>query len=1042
MAGRPWRIIAAVAAYDGHDASTLALNRALLNRPEPLEVIYLGYHMTAEQIAQAAIQEDADAIAVASYNGGHLAFYPQLLKQLQPLRPRPLLFGGGGATILPDEKESLEASGISCIYLPGTSLPDIAEDMVRQLKQRSRTCRYPASKISANAKTLDPAVQAKLLSQLEHPPARPTTLSKRCDELLAQSPEPSGRILIMTGAGGAGKSTLIDELVQRFLKQHPQRRVAILANDPATGNDESCRALLADRVRMNAIYHPRVFLRSVSTGALFRSWAPALPRMSQLLRRLGFDLVIVETPGSGQTGIDLSPFSADLKLLVKTREYGSGLQLQKDQQLLDADLVVLNKIDQEGAEAAYREISNQLEQQPSPPSLIAVMAKTPQDKGLDQLFRELDFRFGWQTSPPSQTEDIFSRAKQFTLVPHARRNYLADVVEKVHSYDSWVDDQLELLRCKPDDHSNLDPHCRQLLQNWPAQWQKLSRQAANAFNIDPTAITPNGLQLPRVALPDPQDPLESLRFLLQEGLPGCFPFVSGLHPLRPVSGGETTRQFAGLRDAEATNRRLHLLARGVARPRLSIAFDGITLYGDDSDSDPASIGKIGEGGVAIDCWEDMKQLLEGFSISDISTSMTINGPAPVILAMYFVAAAELEREAAEAKRGQPLSETEREKLQMETWRQLRGTVQADILKELQAQNECILQPEFSIRLLGDVQQFFIEQDISRFYSLSISGYHIGEAGASPVQEMAFTLANGFTYVENFLARQMPIDRFAPNLSFFFRVSHEAEWLAYGAVCRKIWAIAMRDRYGADSRSQHLRFHSQTSGRALQAEEWDTLNPIRQTCHALLGLLANSNSLHVDAADEPMTTPSEKYVRQATMIPNFLREEAETFVIQNLLSGSYAFQQLLKEVQQKVLEELLRIDQLGGVGPATELGYHRRCIAEQSARYEHQRQPGTDLRRPIIGYNIHQLSDTHPDRYPPVHEVIRPTDKDAREQIARIRAFREKHKDHSPQALKKLQQVAAGHGNTFAELLETVRYASLGQISQALADVGGRYRKMV
>lgn len=1042
MVGRPWRIITAVAAYDGHDASTLALNRALLNQPEPLEVICLGYHMTAEQIAQAAIQEDADAVAVASYNGGHLSFYPQLLKQLQGLQPRPLLFGGGGATILPAEQQSLEAAGISRIYLPGMSLPDIAADLVRQLKAQPRTRKKTADKIAAAAQQREPAALASLLSSLEHPPARSTALSRSCQKLLEQPADPESRLLLITGAGGSGKSTLIDELVQRFLKQHPQHQVAILANDPATGSNESSRALLADRVRMNAIYHPRVFLRSVSSGALFRSWAPALPQMSQLLQRLGFDLVIVETPGSGQAGLDLSPFAADLKLYVKTREYGSGLQLQKDQQLLDADLVVLNKIDQEGAEAAHREILAQLEQQQQPPALIAVMAKTPQDKGLDQLFQELEFRFGWSDSPPSLAEDIFSRAKQFTLVPHARRNYLADVVDKVQNYDRWVDEQLELLRQNPDDRSVLDPHCRQLLRDWPAQWQELCQQAAQRFATEPMATTPNGLQLPRVALPDPQDRLESLRFLLQEGLPGCFPYVSGLHPLRPVRGGETTRQFAGLRSAEATNRRLHLLARGVARPRLSIAFDGITLYGDDSDADPASIGKIGEGGVAIDSGEDMKRLLEGFSIRDISTSMTINGPAPVILAMYFVAAAELELEAVEAERGRPLAATEREQLQLTTWRQLRGTVQADILKELQAQNECILQPEFSIRLLGDVQQFFIEQDIRRFYSLSISGYHIGEAGASPVQEMAFTLANGFTYVENFLARQMPIDRFAPNLSFFFRVSHEAEWLAYGPVCRKIWAIAMRDRYAADSRSQHLRFHSQTSGRALQAEEWDTLNPIRQTYHALLGLLANSNSLHVDAADEPMTTPSEKYVRQATMIPNFLREEAETFVIQNLLSGSYAFQRLLKEVQQQVLTELLRIDQLGGVGLATELGYQRRCIAEQSTRYEQQRQPGPELRRLIIGYNAHQLPADHPDRSPLAHEVVRPTVKDAKEQIARVRAFREKNRDQAPQALQKLLQVASGDGNTFAELLQTVRYASLGQISRALIDVGGRYRKMV
>lgn len=1037
---RPFRIVTAVAAYDGHDASILALNRALLACPEPLELIYLGYHMSAEKIARAALQESADAVAVASYNGGHLEFYPQLLTQLQQVTPAPLLFAGGGATILPEEKQHLEQNAIS-VYLPGVSLPQIATDILQKLKLRPHRQQPAPEKLIAAARKKSPAALATLLTTLEHPSKRQTRLSTACRQIL-ETEAAQGKMLLISGDGGAGKSTLIDELVLRLLKQHPQRHVAILANDPTTGSRESPHALLADRVRMNSIYHPRVFMRSVSSGGLFRSWAPSLPHMGQLLQRLGFDLVIVETPGSGQAGFDLRPFAADLKLYLKTREYGSGLQLQKDQQLLEADLVVLNKIDQEGAEAAFQELNAQLVQQPDPPELIAVMAKSTQDSGLDQLFNRLEFGFGWNSSLVPESQNIFSRAKQFSLVPHARRNYLADVVEKIHGYDSWVDRQLQLLRKQPDNLGRLDPECQQLLNNWQGQWQQLSEQAAQHFSTDLIVTTQSGMKLPRVALPDPQDRFESLRFLLQEGLPGQFPYVSGLHPLRPVRGGETTRQFAGLRNAEDTNRRLHLLARGVAKPRLSIAFDGITLYGDDSDTDPASIGKVGEGGVAIDSWEDMKRLLKGFSIRDISTSMTINGPAPVILAMYFVAVAELECEALETKLNRPLSDSEKEELQLSTWRQLRGTVQADILKEIQAQNECILQPEFSIRLIGDVQQFFIEQDISHFYSLSISGYHIGEAGASPVQEMAFTLANGFTYVENFLARKMPIDRFAPNLSFFFRVSHEAEWLVYGAVCRKIWAVAMRDRYAADKRCQQFRFHTQTSGRALQAEEWDTLNPIRQSYHALLGLLANSNSLHVDAADEPMTTPSEKYVRQATMIPNFLREEAEFFVIQNLLSGSYAFQQLFKTVQQQVLEELLRIDQLGGVGPATELGYQRRCIAAQSSHYEQQRHPGTAPERPIIGYNVHQLAADHPDRYPPSHEVVRPSRKETERQIARTRAFRTKHRDKAPQSLKRLQQVAADGGNTFAELLRTVRHASLGQITRALVEVGGSYRKML
>jgi methylmalonyl-CoA mutase len=550
-----------------------------------------------------------------------------------------------------------------------------------------------------------------------------------------------------------------------------------------------------------------------------------------------------------------------------------------------------------------------------------------------------------------------------------------------------------------------------------------------------------------VALPDPEDRAEALRFLLEEGLPGRFPFATGCFPYRPVSAGETTRQFAGLRGAQETNRRLHLLAQGVAKPRLSIAFDGITLYGADSDEDPGSVGKIGEGGVAIDSWEDLKLVLQGFRIPDISTSMTINGPAPVMLAMYFVAAQELELERVEQEQGRRLSEAERGELGRRTLAELRGTLQADILKEVQAQNENIFQPDFAIKVLGDIQEWFIANGVRKFYSLSISGYHIGEAGATPAQEIAFTLANGFTYLENFLARGMRVDDFAPSLSFFFRVSHEAEWLAYGAVCRKIWAIALRDVYGAAERSQLFKFHTQTSGRALQAEEWDTLNPLRICYHALLGLLANSNSLHVDSADEPMTTPGEKWVRQAAMVPNFLREEAEGFLIQNLLSGSYAFRALMTRLQAQVLEEFDRLDQLGGVLPATELGYQRRVIAESSARYEEQRRrprPGQqeEPRRRIVGYNAHELAEGHPGKYPPVVELVRPGAADFERQLARLREFKERHREDAPVYLARLKEVALAEGNVFGELLETVRHASLGQITRTLAEVGGRYRKMV
>jgi methylmalonyl-CoA mutase len=1045
MPDRPIRILTAVAAYDGHDASVLALNRSLLACDLPVEVIYLGFNMSGEQISTAALQEGVDAVAVSSYNGGHLQFFPHLVGRLSEKGMGcTLVFGGGGGTILPEDAETLESAGVEKIYGPGWPLDDIAVDITSRIASGKATAsphNYPGVWSGGPP---SPALLTRLLTMAEQKkgvfPEEIENLSMREDK------SPAG-IIAIAGDGGSGKSTLIDELVLRFLDTFPHKKIAVLANDPTTISGGTTAAFLADRVRMNNIYHDGVWMRSVATGSTYAPLSPALPPMIRLFRAAGFDFILVETPGTGQTGLDLGILRADLLLYVKTREYGGSMQLQKDQLLRDADLVVLNKADLEGAEAAYGEMQSFLRDLGKEDSLFPATAKTSRDPGLDNLFAELCGRMGYPSPESRKITDIFTYAKQNILVPHRRRTYLAEIADRVRSYDNWAAGQVRKIRGNPADFGLLDPLCARMLEEWPDEWRETSLQASERTGLDPVAETPNGLRLPRVALPDPEDRAESLRFLLEEGLPGRFPFATGIYPYRPLSAGETTRQFAGLRGPEETNRRLHLLAKEVAKPRLSIAFDGITLYGADSDDDPGSIGKIGEGGVAIDTWEDMRLVLEGFDIRDISTSMTINGPAPVILAMYFVAAQELEVERAEREQGAPLSPEERKVTYERTLGNLRGTVQADILKEVQAQNESIFQPDFAIRLLGDVQKWFIDNNVEKFYSLSISGYHIGEAGAGPAKELAFTLANGFTYVENFRARGMAVNDFVPSLSFFFKVSHEAEWLAYGAVCRRIWAIAMRDVYEADERSQRLKFHTQTSGRALQAEEWDTLNPVRLTYHALLGLLANANSLHVDSADEPMTTPGEKWVRQATMIPNYLREEAEGFIIQNLLSGSYAFRALMKEVQARVLEEFERIDQLGGVGPATERGYQRRCIAENSAAYERQRRRATGehsekpLRR-IIGYNSFELPDGHPDKYPPVAEVVRPGPDDWERQIARLRDFREHHREDAPVYLERLRQQALRGENVFGELLETVRHATLGQITRTLAEVGGRYRKMV
>ncbi|WP_028584054.1 methylmalonyl-CoA mutase family protein [Desulfogranum mediterraneum] len=1035
MAEHALRILTAVARYDGHDASVLALNRALLRSNSPVEIIYLGYHAAAEQICTAALQEDVQGLAVASYNGGHMQFFPHLLSLLKAQGGQGIqLFGGGGATISAQEAARLEQQGVTRIYGPELSLDAVAGDIITRLRE--------GEGMIPELPDLPLAKRLSLVEELHQGGVREVGAATM--RALRGSGPDQAATLVITGDGGAGKSTIIDELVSRFLETYPEKRLVILANDPTTVRGQGHSALLADRVRMNAIYDPRVFMRSCSTGRGYTALSPALPEMVSLCRSSGADLVMVETPGVGQVGVDLAALAPDLSLCVKTREYGSSLQLAKDQMLQDADLVVLNKVDLAGAETALQDLSELMEQRGSVDPPIGVLAKVHRDPGMDHLFAVICARLGWQEPAAAEPTDLFSRAGQGELVPHGRRNYLAEVARSVRDYDRWVQEQLGLLRDDPERLESLAPHCRQLLKQWPATWQRLTgSQGAGEEGLITTA---NGYRLPRLGLPDPADRVESLRFLLEEGLPGVFPYATGIYPWRLPAAGKTTRQFAGLRGPGETNERLHFLNRGIANPRLSIAFDGITLYGEDSDGDPGSRGKIGEGGVAVDSYEDMKLILKGFDVRKISTSMTINGPAPVILAMYFVAALELEEERLTAELGRALSPEEGAQLETETFTGLRGTVQADILKEVQAQNECIFAIDFAMRMVGDVQRYFIDHRINSFYSLSISGYHIGEAGATPAQELAFTLANGFTYVEYFLKRQMAINAFAPSLSFFFRVSHEAEWLAYGPVCRKIWAIALRDRYGADSRSQRFKFHTQTSGRALQAQEWDTLNPIRQTYHAYLGLLNNTNSLHIDSADEPMTTPSQKYVRQAAMIPNYLQEEAEAFAIQNLLSGSYGFRAMARQLQAAILKEFERIDQLGGVAAATELGYQRNSIGESSARYEQERVPdplSMDLaRRKIIGFNTY-LQPLVDQELPSVPQLVRPTQADWDRQISRVRDFRSRHQQQAEAALQRLEAVAASDdGNIFAELLRTVRCATLGQISARLRKVGGSYRKMV
>ena len=1221
---RPTRILTAVAAYDGHDASILAINRSLRECGYPVEVIYMGYNKKVGEIVKAAVEEGVDCVAVSSYNGGHNYFFPALVNALRKAGSHAIVVGGGGGTIGEDDERLIEDSGVAKIYGIEWSLDGLAKDVV----ERARAVRQKVSleKVLENASKGERSALSQLINCAEllalmkgrkktrspiykelrtsietfTNPATASTGGKgdrkgagagkrgkagydragRDAKSKAKSgADGKGKVVFITGDGGAGKSTITDEIARHFTMDFGDldptgssrsgtrnretkaamdpgipKRCAILSIDPTTVNSGEFTALLGDRIRMNNIYSPPIFMRSLATRVPYGNFPEALEDIIAIFRAAGYDLIIVETPGTGQAGLDVQHYHPDRTIYVKTKEFGSvQVQLQKDQLLKEADIIVLNKIDREGSHTVFEQIESILSHSDliqrtrkgktsgedltagegltsgkdptsgeggkggkgkksvlAPPSVtdpakgtgtgptkqraFATLAKLANDPGTVDLYVHLMTELGMPSRKfVSSGTNALETVNYTGLVPHHRRNYLGRIVEAVRKYDRWAEGQIELI--SQGRMADLDQYCREILSTWQDRWQMMTVERAKEFctTCELEYVSYNGIRIPKVSFPDPKNAVESLRFLLMEGLPGDFPYVNGVFPMRRESGMETTRQFAGLRLAEHTNERFHFLSHGVPNPRLSTAFDGITLYGDDSDSDPGSVGKIGEGGVSVDTLEDMKILYSGFDFRDISTSMTINGPAPIILAMYFNVACdwmieqyrkehpkevrepgkrmsgarEKQMSGAGGKRSTdgegtlgrsgkdamnlPLPGTlgpnainpeygikQRtvEKIRNETYALLRGTVQADILKEIQAQNECIFQADFAIKLMGDVQQFFVDKGVRKFYSISISGYHIGEAGATPVQEMAYTISNGFTYAENFMGRGMDIDEVSPNFSFFFRNSHEIEWLATGPVMRKIWAIAMRDVYKANERSQMFKFHTQTSGRALQVPEWDTLNPVRQTVHALIALLCNTNSLHVDSADEPLTTPGPKYVRQATMIPNYLTFEAEILKAQNLLSGSYAMRDIQKAVQEAVLSEMERIDQEGGVGPATEVSYQRSNIAAASCDYEHEIFSG---KRPIIGRNVLRLEMEGTEH--PV-ELMRPTQEDWDIQIKRTRTFRKRNAKVAPAYLDRLRQVAEAEGNVFEELLHTVRYASLGQISEVLKDVGGRYSQQI
>ncbi|MCW3158159.1 methylmalonyl-CoA mutase family protein [Micropruina sonneratiae] len=1022
MRSSPVRIVTAAALFDGHDAAITVIRRVLQSRGA--EVIHLGHDRSVEEVVTAAVDEDADGVAVSSYQGGHLEYFGYLVDRLAERGSPAKVFGGGGGVIVADEIAALASRGVM-IYSPAEGqrlgLTGMADEVIAACRgvQRSKLDAEPAG--ASLPRTITLLAQGR---RLDLPDARPPVLG-------------------ITGTGGSGKSSLTDELLLRFRRRAPHLRIAVLAIDPTARRGG---ALLGDRIRMNAL--GGVYFRSLATRGAPGGVPVGLDEMIAACGAAGHDLVIVETPGMGQGDAAIADH-ADLVLYVMTPEYGAATQLEKIAALEVADLVAINKFDRRGAEDALRDVARQLirargafgqrwQDQP----VLGTVASRVNDDGVNRLFDRLlglladagvpagqpdeaSTTPGSSTTTPGETGTGAPAAPAGSptqsIIPRGRERYLAEVADAVRDYHAQTTDLVEQVRRHDhleavaallDDPGVLAGHRAPLPR---AAADLLDAWRAAGADPGPIAETLSGLSLPKVAVPSDPETGALVRYLREENRPGAFPFTAGVFPLKR-SGERPTRMFAGEGDPARTNRRFHLLAKDQPSTRLSTAFDSVTLYGRDPDRRPDIYGKVGTSGVSIATLDDMKDTFAGFDLADpkTSVSMTINGPAPTILAMFFNAAIDAA--------GDP-----------EVVRRVRGTVQADILKEDQGQNTCLFSTDFSLRAMADVQEWFIEHGVKGFYSVSISGYHIAEAGANPITQLALTLANGFTYVEAYLARGMAIDDFAPNLSFFFSNGMDAEYSVIGRVARRIWAVALRERYGAGERAQKLKYHIQTSGRSLHAAEME-FNDIRTTLQALCAFYDSANSLHTNAYDEAVTTPSPASVRRALAIQLIIDAEWGLAAVDNPLQGSYLIEQLTALVEEAVLAEFDRLADRGGVLGAMETGYQRGLIQDESMLYESRKHDGS---MPIIGVNTF----LNPDAEASAPTVLaRGTTEEKESQLARLADFHARHAAEAPKALERLKRVALSGGNVFDELMRTVRVASLGQISEAFFEVGGRYRR--
>ena len=1036
------------------------------------EVIHLGHNRSVEEVVRAAVAEDVHGVAISSYQGGHIEYFKYLIDRLKEEgRSKIKVFGGGGGVIIPSEIDELEQYGVTKIFSPrdGQTL-----GLAKMINLLIEACDYDTTEeqpLGIDEVLMgDQGAIARLVTVIQEGAISPNA-STQIEEAAQKS---NSVVLGITGTGGSGKSSLTDELIRRVrLDQQDKMKVAVLAIDPSKRKGGG--ALLGDRIRMNSVNSPQIYFRSLATRGSESEIPKSIPMIIKLLKAARYDLIVVETPGIGQGDAGITEIS-DISLYVMTPEFGAASQLEKIDMIDFADVIAINKFDRAGAKDAYRMVAKQwsrshFEDRPhDEPPVFGTIASRFNDDGTTALYQHI---LGLATHLGlSASGSVLPKVKTMqssvglSIVPISRSRYLSEITDTVRKYQRFTEESAGRLRSLQQIRSILDilkksgtkiPKELQALKKRVedsideeslgilSQYRDLEKElsykgtknASAAWERLYTSTSLSGTKIPKVALPRFHDDGDIYHWLRSENLPGYFPYTAGVFPFKRT-GEDPARMFAGEGGPERTNKRFHLLAEGQSATRLSTAFDSVTLYGQDPDTPPDIYGKIGTSGVSIATLDDMKTLYHGFNLCDpkTSVSMTINGPAPSILAMFFNTAIDQQLESFKSQNSREPTSEEAQEIRSRTLSTVRGTVQADILKEDQGQNTCIFSTEFSLTVMSDIQQFFIDNNVKNYYSVSISGYHIAEAGANPITQLAFTLANAFTYVETYLARGMHIDDFAPNLSFFFSNGMDPEYTVIGRVARKIWAIAMKEKYKANERSQRLKYHIQTSGRSLHAQEM-AFNDIRTTLQALCAIYDNANSLHTNAYDEAVTTPSEESVRRALAIQLIINKEWGLAKNENPNQGSFIVEDLTDLVEAAVLEELDRISERGGVLGAMETGYQRNKIQDDSMIYEQAKNDGS---LPIVGVNtfIHDTEDVSGLKL----ELARATETEKQNQIRRLREFNERHQDEREQALSRLRETVISGGNIFATLMDTVRYASLGAITETLFEVGGTYRRSI